>query len=349
MSKVRGIQLPSITINIAVFNEENRLARCLDSVFRQGYPSDCLEVIVVDGMSTDRTVEIAKRYPVRILVNEKRDPASGRLLGLLEATGSLHLYLDADMELGCQDWFRKMIKPLTENPSVIGSFTRFLPDPKDPPLNRFLSHNPFQLDPLLEHISTRLDSTIVKKFQAYDLCVFTPDRTPIVGVVLFRTGLLKRLLASIKSRWPEWMWSDVDFPIAAAHEGHCEFAYVRDAGIYHRSYLNVPLLLRKKRRDIYWSYLNTYRRRYATYINFRSQKDVLRLGLWLVYSNSLFFPLLNGMVKSVRHRDPWCMVYLPLLTLLVTDYVAILIFLDPRGRKLVRTLLTGWLGKRGCK
>src|SRR5687768_10761458 len=53
--------LPRVTLVIAVRNEAPHIERCLESVTGQDYPSHLLEIIVVDGDSTDETVEIVKR------------------------------------------------------------------------------------------------------------------------------------------------------------------------------------------------------------------------------------------------------------------------------------------------
>ena len=55
---------PTITIVIAVFNGAKTLERAIESVARQTYPYK--ELIVMDGGSTDGTVEILKRYGATI-------------------------------------------------------------------------------------------------------------------------------------------------------------------------------------------------------------------------------------------------------------------------------------------
>jgi glycosyltransferase involved in cell wall biosynthesis len=53
---------PKISIIIPIRNEEAHIAACLDSVFSQDYPQELIEVILADGMSTDRTREIVRGY-----------------------------------------------------------------------------------------------------------------------------------------------------------------------------------------------------------------------------------------------------------------------------------------------
>lgn len=54
-----------ISVVLAVYNEEKNLGGCLESV------KDLAdEIVIVDGSSTDKTVEIAKKYKAKILITE---------------------------------------------------------------------------------------------------------------------------------------------------------------------------------------------------------------------------------------------------------------------------------------
>jgi len=339
MNNFLGNKLPKITINIATYNESRNIGTCLSSIFCQQYPKDRLEILVVDGGSTDDTVEKARRYPVKIIFNEKRDPASGRALGLKKASGDLHIYLDADMELPAgDDWFIKMVHPLVDDTKIVGSFTRFLPRKTDPLLNRCLSYNPQQLDPMLEFLSTRISDTVIERRAGYYVCNFIPNNVPIVGVIMFRTKLLKQLFKEVTDRWGDWMWSDVDFPIMCAQKGWNKFAYVPNVGIYHYSFLNLKKIMEKKRRDVYWSYLPNLDKRSALYIDYSSKYDILKVLAWMTYANFFIPGLLRGIAESIRRKDIACM-YIPILTTFLTDYVIYLFIKDKRGKMLVKNAL----------
>ena len=53
---------PTVDVVVSTFNEEDYLARCLDAVLGQDYPSDRFRVLLIDGGSTDGTLELARRY-----------------------------------------------------------------------------------------------------------------------------------------------------------------------------------------------------------------------------------------------------------------------------------------------
>lgn len=85
-----------VSIIITTKNEEQVLARLLDSIKKQTFPNT--EVIVVDNYSTDSTATIAEKYHVRWYTFGPERSAQ-RNFGAKVAKGNFLLFLDADMEL----------------------------------------------------------------------------------------------------------------------------------------------------------------------------------------------------------------------------------------------------------
>jgi len=84
-----------ITVIIPSFNSEQFITRTIESVLTQTRAAD--EVLVVDDCSTDKSLDIAKRYPVRTLHTVTNSGhATARNLGLRSAHGDLIAWLDAD-------------------------------------------------------------------------------------------------------------------------------------------------------------------------------------------------------------------------------------------------------------
>lgn len=84
-----------VSIVVPVRNAEDLLEECLASIVR----SEPREIIVVDGMSTDGTLAIARRYGARILSDEGRGLPAARLLGAREASSARVALVDADVVL----------------------------------------------------------------------------------------------------------------------------------------------------------------------------------------------------------------------------------------------------------
>jgi glycosyltransferase involved in cell wall biosynthesis len=81
-----------LSVVLATFNEESNLAGCLDSI--RGLAD---EIIVVDGTSTDKTVEIAKKYNAKVVITEnKKNFHINKQMAIDLATKDWILQLDAD-------------------------------------------------------------------------------------------------------------------------------------------------------------------------------------------------------------------------------------------------------------
>jgi GT2 family glycosyltransferase len=85
---------PSLSYVVATLNEEASIGACVRSLLDQDYPSDRIEVAVVDGGSTDHTCEIVSEIAaadprVRLLHNPARIAASAFNIGVAGTTGEL--------------------------------------------------------------------------------------------------------------------------------------------------------------------------------------------------------------------------------------------------------------------
>ena len=87
---------PLISIAIATFNSEQTLTLTLESIKNQDYPRKKVEILIIDGGSTDKTRSIAKKYHCRILENHKTELIFAKQIGFLKATGKYLIYLDSD-------------------------------------------------------------------------------------------------------------------------------------------------------------------------------------------------------------------------------------------------------------
>jgi len=56
------IHSPLVSVIIPTLNEEKNIGRCLESIGKQTYPKERIEVIVVDNNSMDKTRKIVKKF-----------------------------------------------------------------------------------------------------------------------------------------------------------------------------------------------------------------------------------------------------------------------------------------------
>ena len=100
--------LPKVTLLIVVRNEKSYISRALDSLLNQTYPKDLIEIIIVDGMSTDGTRELVKEkirelnkmsIDIKILDNPRYILASGWNIGIKNAKGDIVCRIDTHSEI----------------------------------------------------------------------------------------------------------------------------------------------------------------------------------------------------------------------------------------------------------
>jgi len=89
-----------LSVVCPIYNEEKYIAQFLDSLLRQDYPKDDLEILLVDGMSKDRTREVVAdyttRYPfIRLIDNPDRIVPCAMNRGIEQARGDVIMRLDA--------------------------------------------------------------------------------------------------------------------------------------------------------------------------------------------------------------------------------------------------------------
>lgn len=92
----------TVSVVMPVYNEEKHIDRCLRSLLMQTYPLERTEWLLVDGGSTDGTVERIRQYAnkvnVRLLHNEKRLVTYALNIGIGEAVGDYIIRMDAHAE-----------------------------------------------------------------------------------------------------------------------------------------------------------------------------------------------------------------------------------------------------------
>jgi glycosyltransferase involved in cell wall biosynthesis len=109
-----------LTIVLISKNQEWNMARLIESVLNETADKPSKDIVLVDSASTDKTVEIARSYPIRILQlrpDQTLTPSAGRYVGLKQSSGDLVLFLDGDMEL-CKGWLEKAMTILKSQPEA---------------------------------------------------------------------------------------------------------------------------------------------------------------------------------------------------------------------------------------
>ena len=116
-----------ISVIVPIYNCEQYIARCIDSVLKQDYPNELIEIIIVDDGSTDNggliADEYSKRHPnIKVFHQPNQGVSVARNTALEHATGDYIQFLDSDdfyLHTGCLSHLIHVIKTESVLPDVV--------------------------------------------------------------------------------------------------------------------------------------------------------------------------------------------------------------------------------------
>ena len=301
VSKIAGENLPSISIVIPTYNSERTLTQCLESIARQDYPLEKIEIIIADGGSRDKTLEIAKKCKIdRILHNPLRTGEAGKAVGVEAAKNEIILLQDSDNILNGRKWLREMVEPF-EDPSIIGAEPLCYTYRKgDSLITRYCALLGMN-DPICLYLGNYDRYSYVtgkwtelpvetKDNGNYLLLELDERNIPTIGA----NGFLIRAKALKKVKYKPYLF-DIDVVYQLTRMGQNKFAKVK-IGIVHLFANNIGTFLRKTYRRIrdYLFYEKNKMRRYPW-----RRLSFLNLAKFVFYT-LLIIPLAKDSVKGYK-------------------------------------------------
>lgn len=242
-----------ISVVIPTYNEEATIAECISSI--QGGNVAPLEIIVADGLSSDRTQEIARERGAKVVANPQRTAAAGRNVGFRAARGEIIAFTDGDCVVS-PDW--------------LGAFERAFADPEVAVVSGRVT--PREPRNHYEEFWNNLNWKIIMAFDDEPYTV--TERSLRQGVITASCAYRKNVLEELGG-FDTWFGNnaeDVDLGWRALAAGF-KTVYIPKAEIYASGALTMKELERKAFRDGYSS--SKLQKRYGGLINF--DKNIYRL------------------------------------------------------------------------
>lgn len=103
----------SVAVLIPCYNEQDNIARCLDSLLVNDYPRELLDIVIIDGLSNDDTREIARKYSdrygfIRLVDNAQRTKPAALNLGVQATESNIVVRIDAHATYA-RDYISKLV------------------------------------------------------------------------------------------------------------------------------------------------------------------------------------------------------------------------------------------------
>jgi glycosyltransferase involved in cell wall biosynthesis len=125
-------EYPFVSIIIPCRNEGKFIGKCLDTILEQDYPKENLEILVVDGMSEDKTREIARNYSekypfIKLLENSKKFTNFAFNMGIKASKGEVIMIMGTHAGYE-KDYISKCVRYLNEyNADNVGGIIKTIP------------------------------------------------------------------------------------------------------------------------------------------------------------------------------------------------------------------------------
>lgn len=307
-------RFPGVSFVIATLNAHRTLRECLKRVANQKYPKKRYEVLIVDGGSSDDTLQIVNSFsgkiPVRVIHAGLPENMEGRrLAGFKQAKFGVICELDSDNYLGGNDWLSRMMEPLEADPGLVGSFTlHYHYAPTQTLFNRYVAlfggHDPvsyyLRKTDRLKWTSKKWGrrSQIVSANPRYTVVKFSQSDFPTLGCNGF---LIRKSFLRIK-----------DMPVEKFF--HTDILYdLLDNGLNRYAVVDVPLTHDTgstlshniKKRIMYMSlhHVKLVKNRRYKVFNSASPKDVLNLALFVLFTITLVVPVIEAVWGYLKLRD----------------------------------------------
>jgi glycosyltransferase involved in cell wall biosynthesis len=176
-----------VSIIILTKNAGSTFKNVLEGVMSQDYKF--FETIIIDSGSTDDTLKLAKKYPLKIINIQPSEFGHGktRNLGAKIAKGKYVVYLTHDAIPKNSKWLSELIKPLKEK-KIVGVYGRQIPKENENILDKFFyisiyskkdhswrSNKVYQGDNIFSDVNSAIKKDVLVKYPFNDNIIVSED------------------------------------------------------------------------------------------------------------------------------------------------------------------------------
>ncbi len=303
---------PSVSFIICTYNCRDNAKRCFESIQKQDYPKNKIEILALDGGSTDGTIKIAQKMGVKVIFNPTQYPEGkgrGKWLGYKKAKKEIMIFLDSDNALVEKDWIKKMVTPLIKDKTINFCICRMAVMKKDKLINRYLSL--IGTDPFVSYCS--IDSLLslrklkLKNNRQYYTYKITLKSFIITGGYYF--VIKKKTLDKIGG-----YTQDTDVVYNLAKKNMANVAIPKKAHVYHLISKSIIDFTKKK---VWWAEVYFQKQRVGRDFDYDFNRNKIKI-ISTILKNLLFIPeTIVGIKMSIKDKETAWLLH-PIMSWLTT-------------------------------
>ncbi len=115
---MKAANQPLVSVVMPTLNSERTIRLSLESIRGQNYDQEKIEIILADGGSTDKTLELGKEFNCRVVPNPRVQPECGKHEGIVHSKGEYAIFLDSDEVFNDSNAITRRVSFLEDNPKA---------------------------------------------------------------------------------------------------------------------------------------------------------------------------------------------------------------------------------------
>jgi hyaluronan synthase len=135
---------PKVSVVVPCYNEELEIAKTIDSILGSDYPTDLLELVVVDDKSVDNSLDVIKNHSCAssfrvVVLPHNMGKRHAFAEGLKYCSGEIVVCVDSDAVLA-SDALKNLVQPFSDERVFCVCGNAVVSNEKQPKMNNWLAH-----------------------------------------------------------------------------------------------------------------------------------------------------------------------------------------------------------------
>lgn len=297
---------PLVSLVLGILNADRTLEECLKSIFQQDFSKSRYEVIIVDGGSDDRTLEISKKFMrkhknIKLLHNlHKLSEGRGmsKDIGVQASEGKIVIFLDHDNIILGKNWLTEILEPF-DNPQIMASQSLLKSQRSDSNFLKYVNEigveDPFAVQYSLVSqivLNPKKFKTIKERYYKFDL-----NKSNILFFGANGCAFRKSVFPKIGG-----YTRDVDVSASMAHK-NMSIAVPLSPRLYHKTSNNLFSFLKKKGVYFYRFINKEYKVKTFKWTEVGSPPSKVRFLLMVLLNLTIIVEFMKILPQFIKSRN----------------------------------------------